>query len=212
MLIFAFWTKYTATLQDSVLKEVRCEGCSTEYVYLMTREGIGSGVSMYLLNEQGASDNATSGARESLASALENDFDPVPCPVCGHYQRYMFPKLMDGKWAGLQAILLLVIMAGCLTTALTLYSSVAYLLSPNDDGFRKMVTAWSVLLVFTAVGIGLSLVRRRRIRHFDLNSEDQQARLAIAQSRAVTRAEFEQARQRHESGSEWDNGSGYNIK
>jgi hypothetical protein len=212
VLIFAFWTKYTTTLHDSTLKEVRCENCSTEYVYLMEREGTGDGVSMYGLNEQGASHNARSGARESLKSALENDFDPVPCPACGHYQRYMFPKLMDGKWAGLQALLLVVLMGGCLTAAIALYCTAAYLLGPNDYDFRNMVTAWSALLALGAVGLGLSLVRRSKIRHFDPNLEEQQARLTIAQSRAVTRAEFERVRQERQPRSKWDKESGLDSK
>jgi hypothetical protein len=182
-------------MQGSALKVVRCENCSTEYVYVLERQGMGAGVSMYMLNNEGAAENATSGARESLTSALENDFDPVPCPACGHYQRYMFPKLAEGKWPGLQVLMFLVLLCGCLTAAIALYCSAAYLLGPDDHQFRNMVRAWSVLLSLCAAGLGLSLIRRSRLRHFDPNLQDQEARFALARSRAVIRAEFEQARQ-----------------
>src|SRR5262245_47586315 len=83
-----FWAQYTAKVHGWCLKNVPCENCSTEYVYMIDREATGAGTSMYMLNNEGAAGHATSAASETLASVLENDFDPVPCPACGHYQRY----------------------------------------------------------------------------------------------------------------------------
>ena len=108
-----FWTQYTATRYGSVLKIVPCENCSTEYVYMMEREGSGVGTSMYMLNNEGAADHATSAADDTLKSVLENDFDPVPCPVCGHYQRYMFQKLRETKRLWGAASTLLLTLLGC---------------------------------------------------------------------------------------------------
>src|SRR2546423_1405680 len=65
-----FWSQYTATVQGRKLKFVPCENCSTEYVYLIEREAIGSGTSMYMLNNEGAASNATSAAGETLTSIL----------------------------------------------------------------------------------------------------------------------------------------------
>src|SRR5262249_57077709 len=99
--VVVFWTKYTATLHGQTLKLVPCENCSTEYVYVLEREGSGYGTSLYMLNDEGALGHAKSAAEDTLQSYLENDFDPVPCPTCGHYQRYMFPKMLETKslWA-----------------------------------------------------------------------------------------------------------------
>src|SRR4051794_9482789 len=100
-----FWTEYTATMEGRVLKSVSCENCATEYVYVMERQATGVGTSVYGLNP-GASGHAKTTAADTLGAYLENDFDPVPCPTCGHYQRYMFPKLMETK--GLLGLLLAV--------------------------------------------------------------------------------------------------------
>lgn len=64
---------------------------------MLEREGTGTGTSVYFLNDVGASNHSASAAEETLDEYLANDFDPIPCPVCGHYQRFMFPKLYETK-------------------------------------------------------------------------------------------------------------------
>jgi hypothetical protein len=196
--IYVFWTEYTAKAQGRNLKFVPCEHCSTEYVYVMEREAVGTGTSVYLLNDEGAAGHATSAADETLACVLENDFDPVPCPACGHYQRYMFPKLLGNTGLGVRIVLLVVSVIGCLAAVTALYRTITYLQHPNDDGFGRMVTTWFVLLLLSLTGIGLSIVNRVLIRRFDPNVGDPQARIALARGRAVTRAEFERGRLEHE--------------
>jgi len=186
------WRHYTATTHGSVLKVVPCENCSTEYVYVIEREASGAGASFYGLNNEAAAAHAKSAAEDTLQCVLENDFDPVPCPACGHYQRYMFPKLLGTTGMWVQAVTLAVIFIGCLNAVTALYWSVEYLQRPDDYGFGNMVVAWSVLLLLCFIGFALSLVKQHKIRHFDPNLEDQDARIAIGRSRAVTRAEFEQ--------------------
>jgi len=196
-----FWTQYTTSMRGRVLKIVRCENCSTEYLYVLERESSGVGTSVYMLNDEGAQAHATSAAEDTLTSVLENDFDPVPCPTCGHYQRYMFPKLLETKGLWGVAVTLVVLMSGCLDAVSALYWTVAYLRRPNDHAFGRMVVAWSILLLLCLIGLGLLLVKQYKIRHFDPNSEDLEARISKGRSRAVTRAEFEKAQQ-GERGSE----------
>jgi hypothetical protein len=190
-----FWTQYTTTMHGRVLKVVPCENCSTEYLYVMEREGSGVGTSIYFLNEEGAESHSKSAAEDTLKSVLENDFDAVPCPVCGHYQRYMFPKLLESKGMWELAIKLLVIMIGSITAVIAARVSVAYLQRPNDHDFTNVIAAWSVLLLLCLIGLGLLLVDKFKIRHFNPNLKDQAARIAIGRSRAVTRAEFEKEQQ-----------------
>ncbi|HET6572745.1 MAG TPA: hypothetical protein VFG68_04015 [Fimbriiglobus sp.] len=195
-MILVYWTKYTATLHGQVLKFVPCENCSTEYVYVLEREGSGVGTSVYMLNDEGAQDHATSAADDTLRSYLENDFDPVPGPTCGHYQRYMFPKLQETRSPWGPAATLVVLAFGCLAAVGGLYWSIAYLQQPNDHALERMVAAWSLVVVLGLVGVGLSAIKRSQVRRFDPNSEDRQARIEKGRSRAVTRAEFEKTQQR----------------
>ncbi len=191
--ILVFWTRYTATMHGRDLKVVPCENCSTEYLYIIERDASGVGTSMYMLNEEGAEGHARSAAEDTLKSVLENDFDPVPCPACGHYQRYMFPKLRETKGMWVLVVTLATIMIGCVATVSVLKYSIAYLERPSDDGFRNMAAAWSVLLLTCLIGLGLSILNKRKISRFNPNMADRQARIAIGRSRAVTRAEFEKA-------------------
>jgi hypothetical protein len=200
--ILIIWKRFTATARGSAVKVVACENCSTEYVYVMKREGVGAGTSLYWLNEEGAASRAKAAAAEMLQALLDKDYDPVPCPVCGHYQRYMFPKLLGedeirahAVGPGLSTLILVATLIGCLDAAMALYCSVAYLLDQNDHDFKNMVTAWSVLLPLALIGLGLLIVRRSKIRRFDPNLEDRQARIVIGRSRALTRAEFEEGQQ-----------------
>jgi hypothetical protein len=188
------WTSYTATLRGRFLKLVPCESCATEYVYVLEREALGCGTSFYLLNEEGAEQQAREGAEDTLRSSLENDFDPVPCPVCGHYQRHMFPKLYDGGSALAQTARVAAIAGGCLAFVAALYWSVAYLWRPDEYALVRLAAAWVLLAVLGLIVFALGAAERSRARRFDPNTEGQQARVAKGRSRAVTRAEFEAGR------------------
>lgn len=190
-----FWTKYTATVRGRVLKLVPCENCSTEYVYVLEREGEGVGTSVYLLNVGGAEDHAASAAEDTLQEYLENDFDSVPCPVCGHYQRYMFPKLYDGGSTWISITQLIAIVVVCLSAVGAAYWGVAYLQRPGEYAVVRLAVTLALLAVFGLFAFGLRAVERSQAQRFDPNSEDQRARIEKGRSRAVTREEFE-ARQR----------------
>jgi hypothetical protein len=191
-----FWTQYTSKSRGRVVKSVPCENCSIEYVYLLEREASGAGTTMYMLNEEGAASDAISASEEALAAVLEHDYDPIPCPACGHYQRFMFPKLLETKGLGGVVLTLAVVMSSCLAAAGALYWSITYLQRPTEYALSRMIVSWSILLVLCLVGLGLSLLRKLKIRRFDPNREDQQERIAKGKSRAITRAEFDKALQK----------------
>jgi hypothetical protein len=192
-----FWTEYTATAEGRVLKHVPCENCSTEYVYVLRREGTGKGIALYGLIGGDEAD-AKSGAEEALRCYLENDFDPVPCPVCGHYQRYMFPKLYETKSYSTVFVRFVVLLIGLLDAVGTVHWTVTYLMEPSEYALRRVAATWSLLAVLGLMGVWLVARERANARRFDPNLEDQDARLAKGRSRAVTRAEFESLQQRNQ--------------
>lgn len=190
--IVVHWTNYTTTVRGRVLKLVPCEHCRTEYVYVLEREGVGEGTSAYGLVDESAQENAESGAHEILGEYLANDFDPVPCPTCGHYQRFMFPKLIETRspW---------VLIATLITLGVALVSSAGVvnglfnaINSPTKDNVWKLTGSAAVLVIAGLTGTGLWLAERKRVRRFDPNAtEDHASRLAKGRSRAMTRAEFD---------------------
>jgi hypothetical protein len=186
-----FWTKYEATVHGSLLKTVPCENCATEYVYVLERESSGVGTSVYALNDEGAAEHAKSAAADTLQSVLENDFDPVPCPACGHYQKCMFPKLLEARRTWVEPAMVAVLVLGALSFLIAVYRTIGYALARTEQGVAGLVIAWLILLLVCLSGLGLSLIKRYKARHFDPNLEDRETRLALGRSRAVTRAEFE---------------------
>ncbi len=192
--VVVVWTNYTATLNGRVLKLVPCENCSTEYVYVLEREATGVGTSVYGLTDEAARDNAASSAEEALRDYLANDFDPVPCPACGHYQRYMFPKLLDTRSPWTLVATLAVLAAGGLSAVSAMYWGITYLQQPSEHALWRLGGACAVLAAVGLIGAGLSAAQRARVRRFDPNTEDRQARIEKGRSRAVTRAEFEAGR------------------
>ena len=88
---------------------------------------------------------------------------------------------------GVLVATLAVIMIGCIAAVSVLKCSIAYLQRPSDDDFRNMVIAWTVLIPISLIGLGLSILNKRKISRFDPNLADQQVRIAIGRIRAVTR-------------------------
>ncbi len=190
-----FWTQYTATRKGRCLKFVPCENCSTEYVYIMEREASGVGTSVYLMNEQVASNHALSSSAELLQSVLENDFDLVPCPRCGHYQRYMFPRLLQKKGIGILALVPVVLLVALIAAVVAIKRTLVYLENPNTVALNDLILPSLIVVAMAVVGMALSILNRRRIHHFDPNLTDQQERIALGQGRAVTREEFDRRQQ-----------------
>jgi len=194
--IVVAWTEYTATVNGRILKLVPCENCSTEYVYVLEREASGVGTSVYGIFAESAQSHSESAADDTLQSYLENDFDPVPCPVCGHYQRFMFSKLQETKSPLVPAAMFAVLLIGCLDSVAALNWSINYLQRPSDHAVEMMLLTWSILLLVCAIGFGLRHIKRAQDRRFDPNLlEQEQARIAKGRSRAITRTEFDRTRE-----------------
>lgn len=196
--VVVFWQNFTATVNGRVLKRVPCEDCKTEYVYVLEREGSGIGTSLYFLFNERAKQNAESSAESALRDYLANDFDPVPCPVCGHYQRFMFPKLLETRSAWGPAAALAILAFGGLAGVSAAFCAICYLVRPNDLDLVRAAVAGVVLAVFGLLGAWLAAVQRARVRRFDPNEEDRDARLQRGRDRALTRTEFD-ALQRRET-------------
>jgi hypothetical protein len=183
-------TTYTFIARGQALKLVRCENCSTEYVYALEREGEGVGTADLLVgDDRAAQTRAKTDAREALHAYLQNDFDAVPCPACGHYQRHMLSKLYESS-PKLQAARLGALAGGILGVIVALSRSLAHLQYPGDHTLGRMVLAWVAAMVLGLLAVGLGMVERSRVRRFDPNAGDCQARIKEGRRRAVTRAEF----------------------
>ncbi|MBI1372714.1 MAG: hypothetical protein GC159_08130 [Phycisphaera sp.] len=109
--------RYTATMKGSTMKRADCESCKQAYYYKVERSATGEGSSILWLDNEGASDRASSAAEVALKAALDKAVDLVACPNCGYFQKNMVSR---GKWRrfgwtfgvlALVAVILLVIAA-----------------------------------------------------------------------------------------------------
>jgi hypothetical protein len=171
------------------VRAVRCEKCQTEFVYVVSREGLGYGVSLLYLDNAGAQDQARMRAEAELRRELARGHEPVPCPGCGWYQRSMIPLLRQAHWRGLT-------IAGAFflyLAALLLVLGVAAWFSDmprHEESARQLVEACGWV-----AGIGLGLILARKVLAWRLrpNEGDPEPRMALARKVAITREEFERA-------------------
>jgi hypothetical protein len=84
-----FGKEYTSYTWGDVDKFVHCEKCGTDYVYRAFRNVVATAMSLYFLENQGASERAQERAQNKLDRTLESAVEPVPCPSCGRFQKDM---------------------------------------------------------------------------------------------------------------------------
>jgi hypothetical protein len=191
-------TTFTANTEGVRLKTVNCENCSTEFLYKMKREATGASSSFYGVNRQGAADRAASDAKALLHAYLKNDFDAVPCPACGHYQRYMFPKLVEEKSLWLQVLMLLGLLSASFSGVSVSYWGIMIALGERGKAVSNVITALSALAVACLVVFGLRFFQRLRIRRFNPNAGDPQARIALGRSLAIIKSDLEHLKKQQE--------------
>ena len=162
------WKSYRAEMTGVVLKTVQCTNCSTDYVYQMERTATGGGTSLYMLDNQGASNRASSSAKSNLESALERGFDAVPCPSCGWYQDYMIPKLRRGKWPWLTPVNVGLGIVGAIVFFTSIVMTANYF-DHRDEFLVGVVIGWTVFGSLWCIGIGLALAKYFKFRRFDPN-------------------------------------------
>jgi hypothetical protein len=173
----------------SAYKAVVCESCQTEFVYLLRRHALGSATSVLYLDCEGAKARAARDAAAALKRALARDHDPVPCPACGWYQRYMVTVLrrQHRRWMTLAGII-------CLYLAGLLFAiAVLAHFSADPVGVESAGAYGQAGAVVANLGCGLILIRWLLALRVRPNQGDAEARKQIGQSRAQIRGQFNEA-------------------
>jgi hypothetical protein len=191
--------RHTASILGRAPKIVSCEGCSTEYVYIIERESTGSeystgfmGVMPFFSDNRSAKTRVEASAKEGLKGLLEEEFDAVPCPLCGHYQKHMFAKLEPPKSDWHSTWMLVTIVVGLLALLPALKYTLQFFDAQGNSGHFEMLAFWGAFLAMVLAYAGLSRLDQRRISRFNPNTAaDQDARIAIGKSRAITKVEYD---------------------
>lgn len=148
-------------MSGAVLKPVQCECCQTEFLYLARRKGVGSGLRLFFLDNEGAEARAGVSAEANLKASLGKAVDAVACPSCGCLQQDMIRqgKRSRFRWTlgiGLFAAALLFLRG----LAIYWFDPIVNAANlPAEQKWPIFVAAMTSVYVYWAVGIGvLSIV------------------------------------------------------
>lgn len=160
-------------------RNVHCEECGEDYVYILEREGHGSSFSPLYLNSKGAEAEAQRQAEHNLDQMLKNEIDPVPCPSCGHFQANMIPvaqQLLHSWMTGLALAMMLVFAIGIIT-------------ANNAD--QRPIREFSAVIsgICLVITVGALLVQKKMRQVYNPNHLPISQRLELARQRAAGRAE-----------------------
>jgi hypothetical protein len=177
------------TVTRSRYVEVRCERCSHDYGYALTRSRRAIGDRYVWQKREAGRKKALEEAGREVEKKLTGGSEVVPCPCCGWIQQGMLEKARRElypveSWPALFAFLL----AGAALAGLV----VLYHLEQNFQ--LNWVTAWGALmataLLMVCCGIVAFLHQQMRAARFDPNATPAEERIARGQRMVLHRSDF----------------------
>jgi hypothetical protein len=180
----------TVTKAGTTRKWVRCEHCDADFVYLMKREVVGTGISVRFMDYQGAAERAQESADAQLQQALEGHFELVPCPACGSYQSYMVERIRLKKRSNAlftTGILLMIVSAiSGLSLARNLFDGTL-----DADSVLVKVAAVASIIAFLG-GLTLLWLWISRSNNYDPNRlEGAEERISFGKRMACLKKDYE---------------------
>lgn len=88
----------------TVPRRERCEHCGAEYVYALTRLGVGQAGFGLGDDQDTVNQKAAYAAFADLARELDTGAEAVPCPACFQYQSHMTQAARDVQWGWLRGL------------------------------------------------------------------------------------------------------------
>jgi hypothetical protein len=149
---------------------------------------------------------------KSLESQLKRP-KAIPCPECGHYQSHMIPVAQNQRHPGIWMISFLALVVGSIAGLLVLCAFIAYLcqrhiqdlqrelvhplaflktmMQQNSGTVRFLRLTLTITLWSLPPGIFLWMYWKRKVRRYDPNAEDPQARILKGQRLTVSQEDYE---------------------
>jgi hypothetical protein len=178
-------TKFETTATDTFMVCERCERCQAEYVFEVACTARGSSFSPAFLANEGAARRAEDEATRKLQAMRRTATAPVPCPMCGWYQRPMIrlARAQHNRWMQGWSIGLFISL---------LFLAPAILLAGCASAHSLILAAlWLAAPIAFVGGIGLTIVRPITCDRFDPNAQDVGERKQLGRSVAMLREDYE---------------------
>jgi hypothetical protein len=142
-------TRYTATVEGSVNKDVTCEKCGQTYSYPMSR--IVDGSEKVLFSSSRGPEKALNKARANLAKALETEHDNVPCPACKWHQSSHVAYVRSQSYPQLKSLAGAFFIFAGLALGLILFFSALFIVVLPDHELPKASSILQFALIVLAI-------------------------------------------------------------
>lgn len=171
-------------------KFVRCEDCGNDYVYMLERSVTAQG-STLLGDEASLRAQLEGEARNKLERVLAMECDPIPCPICGHIQKYMYREARRQRWLWSRLISRWCLVLTPVFCLLALLGRSYHHKFETNGSFTVMALLYVLSATTIAGAILLPLVRWISNAMYDPNLVPLDRRLDYAKSNSWSRAEYE---------------------
>ncbi|MBN9122508.1 MAG: hypothetical protein J0I06_25745 [Planctomycetes bacterium] len=94
----------TFSVSRAVPRHVRCEHCGAEYVYHLSRVGIGEAGYGLTDSQEVVNQKAANAAFADLWRELDTGAEAVPCPACFKYQAHMTAAARAVQWGWVRGV------------------------------------------------------------------------------------------------------------
>lgn len=140
---------HTAHVNGTASKSVQCEQCGMPFQYQIRRAASATADSFYGIAAKWTQNRAHRKATRLLEQKLEQEFDVVPCPTCGWYQKEMVLHLQQNHLAWLGRA------GGALTFVAIVAGALAFLITLAGNEQLKSISGvlWTFAGAMAAVGV-----------------------------------------------------------
>jgi len=157
---------FTSSAAGSVLKEVVCEKCGTQFYYELARRGVGQGESPYFIGQDSARHDAEEGAVRDLRRRLNRDVELVPCPSCQWVNQKTIRQYCAVRHRAWTQVAIVIVVLGALTELVLCASAQKVLGKPASLLNPEM---WMVAAACTLLFVATLRLQRYLRRRMDPN-------------------------------------------
>ena len=177
----------TFSVSRSVPRHVRCEHCAAEYVYHLSRTGIGEAGYGLTDSQETVNMKAAQAAFADLDREIDTGCEAVPCPACFKYQAHMVEAARKVQWGWVRGIGGQALGWGPILMVGAVF--VAVIAFPNDT---NTAIAIALALIGAIVLAGMIAALVFRFSPCEPNRWSESYRAQRAGALAWTRADFNQ--------------------
>lgn len=163
MIIIPMGSQYHSESQIQLDRKCLCEHCGTNFNYRYKLKGTGVANSFLWLQNEAASQTATTSASEAIRKQLSGAFPPFPCPACGKFQTGMVNYYRKTKLENLFTFTIF-------CAALFLLISLIWILSTNLMELVHSTVFWKIAsVVFGLTALVYSIKRFSKPKQSDVS-------------------------------------------